>query len=144
MSFLAKKMHYSSVINYYQTVIFNHNIKGVVVAGWSDPILSQTIKGINKLEKEPGDVKDPLTEENLENLEDLEIMFKYVLLKNEFSFLVWIIIVFLFRTLLRVGHTVVLPHTLCERDVTFLEWRVLVNVNSSKTTKGLFSQNSYC
>ena len=48
MSFLAKTMRYSSVINYYQTVIFYHNVNGKIVANWSDPLLAQTVKGMKK------------------------------------------------------------------------------------------------
>ena len=61
----------------------------------------------------------------------LKVMFKNVSLKNEFGFLVWIIIVFLFRTLW-VGHAVVSPHILRRRDITFYKWGVWVSENSSK------------
>ena len=73
-------MKYLSVINYYQTVICYHNIKGKVVVNWSDPMLAQTVKGIKNLETVPEDVKDPLTEDNL------KAILKNVILKNEFSF----------------------------------------------------------
>ena len=39
-------MKYTSIVNYYQAVIFYHNVKGLPVAGWSDKLLSQTFKGI--------------------------------------------------------------------------------------------------
>ena len=94
VTFLAGKMRYFSVMNYYQTVIFYHNIKGLRVTGWSDPIFAQTIKGIKKLESVPEDVKDPLSETNM------EVMFKNVSVKIELDFLLWIVIVFFFRTLL--------------------------------------------
>ena len=42
---------YSSVINYYQTVICYHNIRGIKVTDWSDPVFAQTIKGIKKSER---------------------------------------------------------------------------------------------
>ena len=120
--FLSKSMRCSSVINYYQNVIFNHNIKGRLVANWSDPMLSQTVKGIKNLE----DVKDPLTEKHL------GIMFENVNVKNEFGILIWTMITFLFRTLLRAGHVVVSAHTLCRRDIKFFKWGGQVSVNSSK------------
>ena len=84
VSFSTEKMRYSSVINYYQTVIFYHNIKGIRVTGWSDPIFAQTIKGIKKSENVPLDEKDPLTESNL------EVMFKNVSVKKEFMDLFYI------------------------------------------------------
>ena len=109
-------MRYSSVINYYQTVSFYHNVKGRPVANLSDPMLSQTVKGIKNLETIPEDVKDPLTEKHL------DMMFEYVEVKNEFSILIWTMIIFLFRTLLRVGHVVVSPHALHRRDIKYFKW----------------------
>ena len=90
-------------------------------------MLSQTVKGIKNLETVPEDVKDPLTEKHL------AIMFKNVKVKNEFRILIWTMIIFLFRTLLRVGHVVVSPHTLRKRDIKYFRWGALVSVNSSKT-----------
>ena len=72
-------------------------------------------------------VKDPMTEKHL------SMMFSNVKVKNEFSVLIWTMIIFLFRTLLRVGHVVVSPHTLHRRDVKFFKWGAMVSVNSSKT-----------
>ena len=46
---------------------------------------------------------------------------------------------FLFRTLLRVGHAVVSPHTFRRGDVKNLEWGALVSVNSSKTRQKGYS-----
>ena len=121
-------MRYSSVINYYQTVIFYHNVRGSQVTSWTDPMLSQTVKGIKIMETTPEDVKDPMTEKHLS-------MFSNVKVKNEFSVLMWTMIIFLFRTLLRVGHVVVLPHTLRRRDVKFFKWGAMVSVNSSNNNK---------
>ena len=53
-------MKYSLVINYYQTVIFYHNVKGCIVAGWSASLVSQTVKGIRNSQNTMDDVKDPL------------------------------------------------------------------------------------
>ena len=68
VAFLSNSMRYSSVIDNYQTVIFYHNVKGSLAANWSDPKLSQTVKGIKNLETIPEDVKDPLTEKHLVSL----------------------------------------------------------------------------
>ena len=57
-------------------MIFYHNVKGRPVANWSDPMLSQTVKGIKNLETIPEDVKDPLTEKHL------VMMFEKVEVKN--------------------------------------------------------------
>ena len=90
-------------------------IKGIEVARWSDLIFAQTIKGIKKSENVPEDVKDPLTEANL------KVMFKSVSLKSVSDVLIWIVIVFLFRMLLRVGQAVVSPHTLRSGHAKFFE-----------------------
>ena len=108
-------MRYSSVVNYYQTVIFYHDIKGRAVARWSDPMLAQTVKGIKNLETVPEDVKDPLTEKHL------KLMFREVIVKSEHCMIISTMIIFLFRTLLRVGHAVVSPHTLRMRDVKIFQ-----------------------
>ena len=127
VAYLSDSMRYSSVINYYQTVIFYHNVRGSPVTNWADPMLSQTVKGIKNLETTPEDVKDPVTEKHLIK------MFSNVKVKNEFGVLIWTMIIFLFRTLLRVGHVVVSPHTLRRRDVKFFRRGAMVTVNSSKT-----------
>ena len=127
VAFLSNSMRYSSVIKYYQTVIFYHNVRGSPVTNWTDPMLSQTVKGIKNLETTPEDVKDPVTEKHLIK------MFSNVKVKNEFCVIIWTMIIFLFRTLLRVGHVVVSPHTLRRRDVKFFKWGPMVTVNSSKT-----------
>ena len=111
-------------------MIFYHNIKGRLIANWSDPMLSQTVKGIKNLETVPEDVKDPLTEKHL------GILFRNVKVKSEFSILIWTMIIFLFRTLLRVGHVVVSPYTLRRRDITFFKWGALESVNSKTKQKG--------
>ena len=67
LAFLSKSMRYSSVINYYQTVIFYHYIKGRAVASWSDPMLAQTVKGITNLETVPEDVKRLFNWETFKN-----------------------------------------------------------------------------
>ena len=108
-------------------MIFYHNVKGKPVANWSDPMLSQTVKGITNLETIPEDVKDPLTDKHL------DIMFPNVKVKNEFGILIWTMIIFLFRTLLRVGYVVVSPHALRRRDIKFFKWGAWISVNSSKT-----------
>ena len=63
----------------------------------------------------------------------LDMMFSNVKVKNEFSVLILTMTIFLFRTLLRVGHVVVSPHTLRRTDVKIFEWGAMVSVNSSKT-----------
>ena len=98
LAYLSNIMKYSSVINYYQTVIFFHKVKGHTVAGWSDILVSQTVKGIKNSQKIPDDVKDPLT------LKNLQKMYRNANKKTHMGLMVWTMIVFLFSTLLRVSH----------------------------------------
>ena len=55
--FIAKIRRYSSVINYYQMMVFYHNVKGRKVANGSDVHLAHTVKGITNSETSPEDVK---------------------------------------------------------------------------------------
>ena len=132
LAYLSNVMKYSSVINYYQTVIFFHKVKGYSVAGWSDMLVSQTVKGIKNSKKNPQDVKDPLTQKHLEK------MYRKANTKAHMGLLVWTMIVFLFSTLLRVSHVVLSPHTLLRKDIKIFKWGVLVCIRSSKTKKEPF------
>ena len=49
--------------------------------------------------------------------------------------LIWVIIIFLFSTFLRVSHVVVSPHTLFRKVVTIFKWGALITIHSSKTKK---------
>lgn len=48
------------------------------------------------------------------------------------QFLVWVAVIVLFRTLLRVSHVIDSPHTLRRRDVSFTPWGVILVVYSAK------------
>ena len=48
---------------------------------------------------------------------------------------IWTMILFLFKTLLRVSHVVTSPHTLLVRDIVFKSWGMIVNIKSSKTSQ---------
>ena len=106
-------MKHSSIINYYQSVIFYHQIKGKPVANWSDEMLSKTCKGIKNSQKEGPDVKDPLRSKHLEK------MYRKVDFSNKIMYITWVMVLFLFSTLLRVGHAVLSPHSLQRRSVKF-------------------------
>ena len=60
------------------------------MAGWSNSLISQTVKGIKNSQMAPEDVKDPL------NLKHLEQMYRKVDTKSGMGLLIWAIIVFLF------------------------------------------------
>ena len=122
-------MKYSSVINYYQTVILYHNVKGCTVARWSDSLVSQTVLGISNSQGTHEDVKDPL------DLKKLGKMYRQVDMKTHMGLLVWAMVVFLFSTLLRVSHIVLSPHTLLKGDVKLFKWGVLISIRSSKNKR---------
>ena len=66
VTYLSKYMKYTSIINYYQAVIFFHSVKGLPVAGWSDKFLAQTIKGIKNSKPHVDGAKDPVRPEHIE------------------------------------------------------------------------------
>ena len=109
-------MKYTSIVNYYQAVIFFHNVKGLPVAGWSDKLLAQTIKGIKNSKPHVDDAKDPIRPEHL------EIMYRKVDTSSFYMLTMWCMILFLFKTLLRVSHVVISPHTLLVKKIVFKSW----------------------
>ena len=127
ISYLSKYMKYTSIVNYYQAVIFYHNIKGLPVAGWSDKLLSQTIKGIKNSNQYVDNTKDPIRPEYL------DIMYRQVDMDSYYCLTIWTMVLFLFKTLLRVSHVVTSPHTLLVKDIVFTSWGMIVNITSSKT-----------
>ena len=122
LAYLSSKIKYSSVINY-QTVIFYHNVKGCIVAGWSDSLVSQTMKHIKNSQCANEDVKDPL------DLKKLGSMYRQADTKSHMGLLVWAMVFFLFSTLL------MSPPPLSRRDIKVFKWGVLVSIRSSKTKK---------
>ena len=120
-------MKYTSIVNYYHAVIFYYNVKGLPVAGWSDKLLSQTFKGIKNTNAYVDNSKDPIRPEHL------DMMFRQVNMDSYYMLTIWTMILFLFKTLLRVSHVVTSPHTLLVKDIVFTSWGMIVNITSSKT-----------
>ena len=128
VSYLARKLKFSSIKAYYQSVIFFH-----VCAGWepvrmSNPILRATLKGIEKVKSGDSKGKDPMLPVHLKRIMSVLDLSSYL------ELLVGVSSLFMFRTLLRVSNVVVSPHTLRVKDVRFSKAGCLVYVNSSKTT----------
>ena len=128
VSYLARKLRFSSIKAYYQSVIFFH-----VCAGWepvrmSNPVLKATLKGIEKLKSGDSKGKDPMLPEHLKKI------MRVLDLSSDLELLVYVSSLFMFRTLLRISNIVISPHTLRVRDVRFSDAGCLVYVNSSKTT----------
>ena len=120
-------MKYTSIVNYYQAVIFYHNVRGLPVARWSDKLLAQTFKGIRNTNPHVDNAKDPIRPEHL------GILYRKVDRSSFYMLTIWCIVLFLFKTLLRVSHVVISPHNLLVKDIVFKSWGMIVNVTSSKT-----------
>ena len=120
-------MKNTSIVNCYQAVIFYHNVKGLPVAGWSDKLVSQTFRGIKYSNPYVDNSKHPIRPEHL------EMMYRQVNMDSYYMLSIWTMILFLFKTLLRVSHVVTSPHTLLVKDIVFTSWGMIVNITSSKT-----------
>ena len=128
-TFLSKFMVASSITTYIQAVIFFSNIYGHQPPDWKDFNLKATITGIRNLQTAPSNQKDPLFPKHLAKIASI------VDSESIIQKLVWAAMCFLFRTLLRVSHVVISPHTLKNKDIVFTNWGFFVKVRSSKTKK---------
>ena len=126
---LAADLSYSSIQTYYQSVIFQHVCAGLEPVRLSNQVLQSTMNGIRRA-KAGGEVgKDPLLPEHLRHLSIS------VNRSDPVEFVVYVAVLLLFRTLLRISHVISSPHTLLRSDVRFNDLGCLVRVRSSKTTR---------
>ena len=125
---LANRLKFSSVKAYYQAVVFYHVCAGLEPVRMSNPVLSATLKGIERSKSEGSKGKDPILPHHL----------KKIMLVCDFSVdlevMVCIAALLMFRTLLRVSNVVSSDHTLRRGDVIFGTEGCAVRVGSSKTT----------
>ena len=129
VTFLADKMKVSSIITYYQSVIFMHTCNGLDPVRPSNPVLKATLKGIEKVEGSAEVGKDPIFPK------DLLAMSKVVNMNCYLEVVVFTAVLFLFRTLLRVSHIVSSAHTALRKDVKFNSKGFLLCINSAKNLK---------
>ena len=129
VSFLADKMKISSIITYYQAVVFKYTCYGLSPVNMSNPVLKATIKGIENVESSGEVGKDPLFPQ------ELKCISKVVDMKSYLEVLVFAAMLFLFRTLLRVSHVVGSKHTTLRSDVKFNSQGFLLSVKSAKKLK---------
>lgn len=124
ISLLGVFMKHSSVLTYYQAVLFMHRLANCVAPPTNVPLLRSILLGI--LNKEDGSSvkKDPFTPDLL-----LKV-YKVVNFSIHVELLTWIGLLLMFRSLLRVSHVIVSPHTLLRNDVQFFSWVVVINVSS--------------
>lgn len=127
ISLLGVFMKYSSVITYYQAVLYMYRLLGYVAPPLCNPLVKSVLAGIlNK--KHGGSVKkDPFTPGLLFKV------YKVVDLSSHVELLAWIGLLLMFRSLLRISHVVNSPHTLCRGDVVFFSWGVIIKIRSSKS-----------
>ena len=106
VTYLSERLKFSSIVAYYQSVIFHHTCAGIEPVRISNSVLQSTLKGIKRLEhgKEKG--KDPIFPHHLEMISNI------VNFEVELEFLVFVASLLMFRTLLRVSHVINSEHTL--------------------------------
>ena len=129
VTYLADRLSYSSVIAYYNAVVYMHVCLGREPIRLSNPVLKATVEGIGRVKGRASKGKDPLFPSHLKKVA------KVVNVHVGWEVLVFTCMLFLFRTLLRVSHVVRSPHTLLECDVKFNAKGMLVAVGSSKTSR---------
>ena len=96
VAFLGDKMKYSSVVTYYQAVVYMHVCMGLEPIRMSDTVLKATLRGIQRVEGRGQVGKDPLFPTDL-------LKVNAALGDNsKVEWIIFVAMVFLFRTLLRV------------------------------------------
>lgn len=129
ISLLGLFMKHSSVLTYYQAVLFMHRLAGFDAPPLNLPLLRSVLTGILNKENGTSVKKDPFTPTLLSRV------YKIVKLYLHDELLAWVGLLLMFRSLLRVSHVVCSPHTLHRCDVKFLCWGVIIIVRSSKTSR---------
>ena len=129
VAFLADKMKISSIVTYYQAVVFMQTCQGLTPVTLSNPVLKATVKGIENVEGGGGVAKDPMFPRELLSVA------KVVDKDSHVEFVVFVAMLFLFRTLLRVSHVIDSKHTTLRKDVKFNSQGFLVSVRSAKNLK---------
>ena len=126
VTLLSERLKLSSIICYYQSVIFHHVCVGLEPIRISNPVLQATLKGIEKGQSSKG--KDPILPQHLLQLRPV------INVLNEVELLVWVAVLVIFRSLLRISHIVKSPHTLRVCDVQLSDTTCILKIHSSKTT----------
>ena len=127
VSHLAGNLQYSSILAYYQAVIFFHVCAGLNPVRLSNPVLKATMNGIKRLGPSAPRGKDPIFPCHLREIS------RVVDYTDIAEYLVFVAALLLFRSLLRVSHVIVSAHTLLRSDVMFNENGCVLLVRSSKT-----------
>ena len=130
VSYLAETLAYTTILAYYQSVIFKHVCLGLEPVRLSNQVLQTTMRGIKKVLGSSDNTKDPMFPSHLKKL--CTCLDKSIHLE----LVVFLAALLLFRTLQRVSHVVRSDHTLRRDDVKFNKDGCLIRVRSSKTSRG--------
>ena len=130
VTLLSDELSHSSILTYYQAVIFMHVCVGLEPVRLSNPILNTTLNGIKRSQGLVQKGKDPLFPHHL------RVLYNSLNRSDRVETLVFTAALLLFRTLLRVSHVVCSDHTLTRGDVKFNREGCLLRIRSSKTSKG--------
>ena len=125
VTYLSGRLKYSSVLAYYQAVIFYHVCAGLEPVRTCNSILRATMNGIKRLAATAPQGKDPIFPSHLRKIS------KVVDCNNVLDVLVFVASLLMFRSLLRVSHVVDSSHTLLRSDVVFNESGCVLLVHSS-------------
>ena len=129
VTYLAERLSYTSVISYYNAVVYMHVCRGLEPVRLGNAILKATIEGIGRMKGRAQRGKDPLFPAHLKKVAGVTNV------SVGWELLMFTCMLFLFRTLLRISHVVRSPHTLLMSDVKFNAKGFLVAVRSSKTSR---------
>ena len=129
VTFLSSRLEFSSIVTYYQAVIYNHVCNGLDPVRVSDPVLKSTLAGIEKASADHKVGKDPMFPVHLEKISNV------LDLSDDLEIVVFVAMLLMFRALLRVSHVVKSPHSLRRSDVKFNAEGILLAIRSSKTSK---------
>ena len=100
VTFLAERLEHQSVLAYYQAVVFYHVCQGYDPIRLSDPLLKATMAGIERSKSDHKVEKDPLLPVHLVKISNVFDV------TNELELVVFVAMLLMFRTLLRVSHVI--------------------------------------
>lgn len=122
-------MRYSSVVTYFHAVTHGHRVLGLPGPSVSNPLIKGVLLGLLNDPSGPSRPKDPI------RLSDLRKLFGVLPPDSEIHLIVWIALLVMYRTLLRVSHEILSPHTLTRADLTFQAWGATLHIKSAKNLR---------
>lgn len=124
-------MKFSSIVNYIQAVTLVHKLRNLEPPSVSSHTVKLTLQGVKRRNDQPTKSRDPMT------IGILQKMYGCLNINVKSHVLFWASALLLFRSLLRVSHVKVSPHTLNYNDIVWVEDGYDIKVRSSKTSSVL-------